>query len=43
MPDQEKESDPGSFFDGFGPMHELWIRLERGMQIMPGAESTSPS
>ena len=36
MPDQEKESEPGSFFDDFGPMHELWIRLERGMQIMLG-------
>ena len=36
MPDQNKESEPGSFFDDFGPIHELWIRLERGMQIMLG-------
>ena len=36
MPDQEKESDKGTWYDDFGPMHDLWIRLERGMQIMLG-------
>ena len=36
MSDQEKQSDNGAWFDDFGPMHEVWIRLERGMQIMLG-------
>ena len=34
MPDQEKESGKGTWFDDFGPMHDIWIRFERGMQIM---------
>ena len=36
MPEQEKEADTGSWFDDFGPMHDVWIRLERGMQVMLG-------
>ena len=36
MPEQEKEADTGSWFDDFGPMDDLWIRLERGMQVMLG-------
>ena len=36
MPEQEKESDKGTWFDDFGPMHDVWMRLERGMQIMLG-------
>ena len=36
MPDQVKEADTSSWFEDFGPMHDLWIRLERGMQVMLG-------
>ena len=36
MPDQEKEPSDGAWFDDFGPMHEVWVRFERGMQILLG-------
>ncbi|MFK8051301.1 MAG: hypothetical protein AB8B81_22950 [Halioglobus sp.] len=36
MSEQEKDADSGSWFDDFGPMHDVWIRLERGMQVMLG-------
>ena len=36
MPEQEKEADTGLWFDEFSPMHDVWIRLERGMQVMLG-------
>lgn len=36
MTEQDKEADSGSWFDEFGPMHDIWIRLERGMQVMLG-------
>ena len=36
MPEKSKEADTGSWFEDFGPMHDLWIRLERGMQVMLG-------
>lgn len=36
MTDQENEADTGSWYDDFGPMHDVWIRLERGMQVMLG-------
>jgi hypothetical protein len=36
MSDQEKESDDGAWFEDFGPMHDVWIRFERGMQILLG-------
>lgn len=36
MAEQENDADTGSWFDEFGPMHDVWIRLERGMQVMLG-------
>jgi hypothetical protein len=36
MPDQENEQGEATWFDDFGPMHEVWIRFERGMQILLG-------
>lgn len=36
MYDRAKTPDDGSWFDDFGPMHEVWIRFERGMQILLG-------
>jgi len=36
MSEQTTASDSPSFFEDFGPMHEVWIRFERGMQIMLG-------
>jgi hypothetical protein len=36
MPQQESKPERNTFFEDFGPMHELWMRLERGMQIMLG-------
>lgn len=36
MPDQEEKSKEGAWFDDFGPMHDVWIRFERGMQILLG-------
>ncbi len=36
MSDQQEETDRGAWFDDFGPMHEVWIRFERGMQILLG-------
>lgn len=36
MPEHDKGTDPGSWFEDFGPMHDVWIRLERGMQVMLG-------
>ncbi len=36
MPEQDEETDRGAWFEDFGPMHEVWIRFERGMQILLG-------
>jgi uncharacterized membrane protein len=36
MPENEKPSESHTFFEDFGPEHEVWIRFERGMQIMLG-------
>lgn len=36
MRDQEQERDSGAWFEDFGPMHDIWIRFERGMQILLG-------
>lgn len=42
MPEQkpesesESESEKGIWFEDFGPMHDVWTRFERGMQIMLG-------
>ncbi len=35
-PKAEPEAEKGAWFEDFGPMHELWSRFERGMQIMLG-------
>ncbi len=34
--EQEQESESVAWFDDFGPMHDVWIRFERGMQILLG-------
>jgi hypothetical protein len=34
--EREQEADSGAWLDDFGPMHEVWIRFERGMQILLG-------
>ncbi|MFT5578065.1 MAG: hypothetical protein ACI9WS_000817 [Paraglaciecola psychrophila] len=36
MSEQQKETESRSFFEEFGPLHEIWARFERGMQIMLG-------
>ncbi len=36
MREQEQEPESGAWFDDFGPMHDVWIRFERGMQILLG-------
>ncbi len=36
MPEQDEDTDRGAWFEDFGPMHEVWIRFERGMQILLG-------
>ena len=36
MSDQQQQSEEGAWFDDFGPMHDVWIRFERGMQILLG-------
>jgi hypothetical protein len=33
---QQSETDSPSFFAEFGPLHDVWVRFERGMQIMLG-------
>ena len=36
MSEKETEINSHSFFEEFGPVHEVWIRFERGMQIILG-------
>jgi hypothetical protein len=36
MSEQTTETDNPSFFEEFGPLHDVWVRFERGMQIMLG-------
>ena len=33
---EQELADNRSWFNDFGPMHDLWLRLERGMQIVLG-------
>ena len=36
MTEPAKEPEDGTWFEDFGPMHDVWIRFERGMQILLG-------
>jgi len=36
MSEQKTKPDSHSFFEEFGPEHSVWIRFERGMQIILG-------
>ena len=36
VPDREEAAEDGAWFDDFGPMHAVWVRFERGMQILLG-------